>query len=560
MRIVLATLNPTIGDIAGNTAKIIHAIDCARRNNAELIVLPELAISGYPPRDLLLYHDFIDRCIRESTKIGREHSAGITIIFGAPLRHESKPKSLTNSLLAYRDGDLLARYNKRLLPTYDVFDECRYFEPGDTPAVIEVGGKRIGLSICEDAWQGEDVGRSHRYADLPDPIAQLVDAGAEIIVNPSASPFVLGKHQRHREILAGHARRHHVPCLAVNQLGGNDELVFDGSAFAIDSLGHISDSKPAFTDDMLVVDVGSDPRPPHLHAGDETDPLLSALVLGVRDYVHKTGFSKVCLGLSGGIDSAVTAAIATIALGPDNITGVAMPGKYSSRHSVDDARELARCLGCRFLLCPIEHAFAGFRGSLNTAFDQIGQRPLGESLPDLAEENLQARVRGTTLMAISNRTGDLLLTTGNKSELAVGYCTLYGDMNGGLAVLSDVTKNLVYRLAHEINTHHARLGLNSPPIPQSTIDKPPSAELAPDQKDADTLPPYDVLDEIVRRHVEQHESAEAIVKATGFDRPTVERIVGMIARNEYKRKQIAIGLKVTSVAFGSGRRMPIARA
>jgi NAD+ synthetase len=463
-------------------------------------------------------------------------------------------------------------YDKRLLPTYDVFDEDRYFEPGDRAVVIDVptsaGVRRVGLSICEDLWKGEDAGFALRYQRRADPVAEVVRARAEVLVSPSASPFVLGKGRRHRSILTKHATRHGIFVASVNQVGGNDDLVFDGHAAVYDPQGRALGFGPGFEESVVLLDI-----PPHAAgtsgAGEApTDPVLSspdeellfrALALGTRDYLRKTGHSKAIIGLSGGIDSAVTCAIAAAALGSENVLGVAMPGKYSSGHALADALELARRLGVRCVTAPIGKPFDGFRTTLDATFGELGARTLGEQLPDLAEENLQSRARGTILMAISNRTGAIVLTTGNKSELAVGYCTLYGDMNGGLAVLSDVTKIQVYKLARWLNAQHARAGFSAPPIPDSTITKPPAAELAPDQRDEDSLPPYAVLDEVVERYVEQKQSISRITSETGFDRNLVARIARLIDTAEYKRKQYAVGIKVTSVAFGSGRRVPIAQ-
>lgn len=561
MRIALANLNPTIGDFAGNSALIRARIDEAKQADARLIVLPELALSGYPPKDLLLEAAFIDACEHYAREIGETASDGITVVFGVPMRCGESEAALTNSLVVYRDGKPLARYDKRLLPTYDVFDEDRYFHPGNAPTVIEVDGLQIGLSICEDLWRGDDVGRSDRYAGRPDPVTELVEAGAELIVNPSASPFVLGKHDRHLEILSQHAKKHGLPVLAVNQLGGNDDLIFDGSAWAVDRTGRLAVAGGRFSEDLVVVESDelerAQPEPQsHAHG---TAAVIEALTVGMRDYLRKTGFKSVCLGLSGGIDSALTAVIAARAIGASNVTGIALPGKYSSQHSLDDAKELADRIWCRYAVVPIEEPFAGFGSILNPMFDSFGERLLGASLPDLTEENLQSRVRGTALMALSNRSGALLLTTGNKSELAVGYCTLYGDMNGGLNVLGDVPKMLVYDISRELNANHARYGFEREPIPERTITKPPSAELAPDQVDQDSLPPYEVLDEIVRRHVEERQSAERIIEECGYDDAVVHKMVRLIAINEYKRKQTPVTLKVTGVAFGPGRRYPIAR-
>ncbi len=561
MRLALIPLNPTVGDLAGNAALIESRLDEARRGGATLALLPELAISGYPPKDLLLVEDFVRECERRTDALGRALSAGLVVVIGHPrLRaaDEGAP-AVMNTLSAYLDGKRIARYDKRLLPTYDVFDEDRYFEPGSDAVVFEAHGRRVGLAVCEDLWGGHDAGFSARYQDTSDPIAELAAAGAELVVSPSASPFVLGKAARHREILAEHARCHGLFMASINQLGGNDDLIFDGHAAVFGPDGQPWGRTPAFSEDIVWADLDA-PRPPAL-AGERSDEarLFEALRLGVRDYLGKTGFRSALLGLSGGIDSAVTAAIAAAAIGPEAVTGIALPGKYSSEHSIDDARELAERLGLPFDVLPIAAPFDGCREALDGSFERLGHAALGASLPDLAEENLQARVRGTLLMALSNRSGAMLLTTGNKSELAVGYCTLYGDMNGGLAVLSDVSKQLVYRLARAMNDDYAAYGFRCPPIPENTITKPPSAELAPDQRDQDSLPPYDVLDEIIERHVERRQLPAQIVAETGFDTETVARITRLIAQNEYKRRQAASGLKVTSVAFGPGRRMPIAQ-
>lgn len=561
MRIALANINPTIGDFRGNADLIRARIDEARTAGAAIVVLPELALCGYPPKDLLLEAAFIESCERDAHTLGEGHSSGVAVIFGTVLRHPSQPGALTNSLLVYRDGSRLARYDKRLLPTYDVFDEDRYFRPGDAPTVVEIDGMRVGLSICEDLWKGIDVGRGDRYAEESDPVAALVAAGAEVIVNPSASPFVLGKHDRHLAILSQHARAHGVPVLAVNQLGGNDDLVFDGSAWAVDAAGRLAIAGERFGNDLVIVETRTlgESKPKATEHAHGVRSVIEALTLGIRDYARKTGFRSACLGLSGGIDSALTAALAARALGAERVTGLAMPGKYSSQHSIDDARELAERLGCRCAVVPIEAPFTGFGTALGPMFAELGQRALGEKLPDLTEENLQSRVRGTLLMAWSNRSGDLLLTTGNKSELAVGYCTLYGDMNGGLAVLGDVPKTLVYEISRELNANYARYGFALAPIPERSITKPPSAELAPNQLDQDSLPAYEVLDEIVKRHVEERQCTDRIARETGFDNAVVRKMVRLIAVNEYKRKQTPVTLKVTGVAFGPGRRMPIAR-
>lgn len=490
------------------------------------------------------------------------------MVIGTPLRCGGNEKgAIGNGLLVYRDGVCVGRYQKRLLPTYDVFDEDRYFEPGDEAVVIEVpvgdgGMMRVGLAICEDLWRGQDAGFSGRYAGAADPVEALVEAGAEVLVVPSASPFVLGKGARHREILSGHAARHGVWVASVNQVGGNDDLIFDGHGAVYGRRGELVAAAAGFREALLIAEVGGDSE-----AGPVEDPegsrepegvLLDALVLGVRDYCRKTGFTRAVLGVSGGIDSALVAAIGALALGPERVLGVAMPGPYSSAHSVSDAKVLCEKLGIGYVEMPIGAGFHATGKTIDGVFAALGERALGEALPDLTEENLQSRLRGTMIMGISNRTGAIVLTTGNKSEMAVGYCTLYGDMNGGLAVLSDVTKGLVYALSRHINRAYAALGFAAAPIPESTLTKPPSAELRPDQRDQDSLPEYDVLDAIIERYVEGREDPARIVRETGFDAEVVARIVRLIDLSEYKRKQAAVGLKVTSVAFGTGRRWPIA--
>lgn len=615
MRIALAQINTTVGDLVGNSALILWYLDRAREAGADLCVFPELAISGYPPRDLLLQEGFVEACVDAGKKVGREGSHGITVVFGLPLPADPERPELgvANSLVVWKDRRYIDFYDKRLLPSYDVFDEDRYFEPGDRAAVLDVKGVKVGLSVCEDLWQGEDAGFSARYLSQPEPVQELVEQGAELVVCPSASPFVIGKGERHRDILSRHASNHGVYVAAVNQVGGNDDLVFDGHASVHAPDGALIAAAKGFGEDLIVCDI--DPaktRPGIVRRASAVEPtklvsstnrataeqltaettlvsvprfepiadpvrttapeklLFDALMIGVEDYLRKTGFEKATIGLSGGIDSAVTAVIAARALGPENVLGVSMPGKYSSEHSKSDASDLAERLGIDFTTIPIEQPFAGFRTALDKGLASIDQPPLGVTLPDIAEENLQSRLRGTTLMTLSNRTGALVLATGNKSEMAVGYCTLYGDMNGGLSVLSDVGKTWVYRLAEWINENPTEAGFEARsegpandrgPIPRSTIAKPPSAELAPDQEDSDSLPPYELLDEIIERYVELQQSQDTILDEIGLDVEAEEvlRVLSLIDRNEYKRRQAAPGLKVTSVAFGAGRRRPLAQ-
>ncbi len=558
MKIGLAQINPTVGDVAGNGALIADAIAQAREAGADLVVTPELCVSGYPPKDLLLRPDFVDACAREAKRLGESITTGVTAIIGTPL--PLARGGVANSLVVYRDNTLVDYYDKRLLPTYDVFDEDRYFVAGSRSVVIDLAGQRIGLAICEDLWHGEDAGFVSRYTNKPDPVEATVKAGANIIVAASASPYVLGKHDRHVKILRDHARKHGVFICSVNQVGANDDLIFDGRACVVDPTGKQVVQAQSFRQDLMVYDTTAiaPDKVQVCELGPEGNA-IEALTLGVRDYFCKTGFRKAIIGLSGGIDSAITAAIAVRALGSDAVLGVAMPGPFSSEHALADAADLAERLRITMLTIPIGSMCDTARETIDTGFDVLDERRLGASLPDLADQNLQARARGVVLMTLSNRTGALVLTTGNKSEIAVGYCTLYGDMNGALAVLSDVPKTMVFRLARYMNERATMLGFERSPIPENTITKPPSAELAPGQVDQDSLPPYEVLDEIIERFVEHRQSVQAIIEQSGIDASVVQRITRLIDLNEYKRKQLAIGLKVTTVAFGFGRRLPIAR-
>jgi len=571
VRLGLVQFNPTVGDLAGNAEGVRRACAEAAKRGVELLVFPELAVTGYPPRDLLQQEGFVDDAARAAERLAARLPPEMTVLLGAPWRVSAEPHGVSlavaNSLLVIRAGRIERRYDKRLLPTYDVFDEDRYFVAGDEAVVIDVGGVLVGLSICEDLWKGMDVGAAHRYAGSADPVRAMIDAGARLIVNPSASPFALGKGRRQREVVARHVASIGVPIATVNQVGGNDDLIFagHGAVFVPDGAGgaRLVSAGQGFREEIVTLDIGADPSSwadlptvpdPLLDAPDER-LLWEALVLGVRDYCRKTGFRSCVLGLSGGIDSALTACVAVAALGADNTLTVGMPSRYSSEGSVSDARALAEAVGARFHLIPIEQPHVAFEALLHKEFRALGCDPA----PGVTEENVQSRIRGTLLMAVSNKTGAILLTTGNKSEVAVGYCTLYGDMNGGLAVLSDVTKEQVYALSRWINAHHAWCGFSKAPIPESTITKPPSAELRPNQKDQDTLPPYEVLDEVIERYVEGRQAPSRIARETGFNPETVRRIARMIDVSEYKRKQMPVGLKVTGLTFGPGRRWPIAQ-
>ena len=541
MRIALAQINPTVGDFPGNSAKIIDYAQRANSAGIDLILFPELSICGYPPRDLVDRPWFVERNRQAAEEIARI-TAGISVICGLVTpANTSTGKHVMNSAALLRYGRITAIQSKRLLPSYDVFDEVRNFAPADKQEVLTLSGTRFALTICEDAWNDKNFWDRRLYHI--DPVADLIAAGGRILLNISASPFTLGKRELRQDMLATIARHYGVPVAMVNQVGGNDSLVFDGSSFALGPDGKVLAQAKSFEEDMVCFDTESLTGDIHQRAESLEASAYAALVLGTRDYVRKCGFRKVVVGLSGGIDSALTAAIAVDAIGKENVIGVGMPGPYSSQGSIDDAAALARSLGIQFELIPIGDIFNSYLHSLHPAF---ANRP-----PDVTEENVQARIRGSLLMALSNKFGALVLTTGNKSELGVGYCTLYGDMCGGLAVISDVPKTLVYRLARFVNSR-------KPVIPESTIDKPPSAELRPGQKDSDSLPVYDVLDTILEAYVEDNQAPEVIAADHGYDPTLVRQVARMVDRNEYKRQQAAPGLKISAKAFGVGRRYPIA--
>ncbi len=570
MKIALAQINPTVGDIAGNSALIRRFIDDAASRDADLVVFPELAILGYPPKDLLLKPALIARCVEAMNDLAAHCTKTAAIIGYACPSDKSVGRSLFNAAAFCRDGTIVHRHVKSLLPTYDVFDERRYFEPGPRIDLTAFQGVRLGISVCEDMWNDEELFEHPLYHD--NPIDELAEQGAQLFINSSASPFVVGKHDFRIRLMSHAARRYRLPLLYCNQVGGNDELVFDGCSCAFDAEGNLIAQAKGFEEDLLMVDL---PELGHASSGRPVscggvsweasvnriaahatgvESIHHALVLGLRDYCRKCGFKSVVLGLSGGIDSALTAALAVAALGKENVRGVTMPSRFSSKGSVGDAADLAARLGIRFDIVPIEPAHAAFEAMVKPIFE--GRKP------DVAEENIQARVRGVILMALSNKFGCMLVTTGNKSELAVGYCTLYGDMAGGLAVISDVPKTIVWELARWINTSPdspLRKQYGTPVIPDASITKVPSAELRPNQTDQDSLPTYEVLDQIVERYVERDQSASQIIAESGIDAETVLRMVRLIDLNEYKRKQAAPGLKVTGRAFGFGRRMPIAQ-
>jgi NAD+ synthase (glutamine-hydrolysing) len=542
LRVALLQINPTAGDIAGNSALIVAGIRQARDLGVDLVVTPELALMGYLPRDLLMSRGFVRRSCEELGRIAREVKDAPPALVGIATPNPAEMgKPLFNSAVLLQDGAVGPAFHKTLLPTYDVFDEDRYFEQAAEPGVLELNGWRLGISICEDVWNDRDFWQRRRYHH--DPIEDLTRMGAQAIINLSASPFTVGKQLLRERMLSQMASKYRVPLLISNQVGANDDLIFDGRSAAFDEHGRLFARAAGFAEDIVLVDLE---RRSGTIATDDFTPeaeIWNALALGVRDYARKTRFQKALLGLSGGIDSALTAAIAAEALGPDNVLGVMMPSVYSSEGSVTDSEVLARNLGIRSLTLPISPIMSVYDESLVEAFRG--------SEPDVTEENIQSRIRGNLLMALSNKFGALLLTTGNKSEMSVGYCTLYGDMNGGLAVIADLPKMMVYRVSQWRNRR-------KPDIPETILTKAPSAELRPDQTDQDSLPPYELLDRILELHVEQSQSAEEIV-AQGFDEGTVRRVLRLVRNAEFKRKQAAPVLKVTSRAFGTGWRMPIAR-
>ncbi|MEY2409251.1 MAG: hypothetical protein QOF48_1921 [Verrucomicrobiota bacterium] len=540
MKIALAQLNTIVGDLSGNEKAILAAYQRGVAAGVDLVLVPELSVSGYPPRDLLHKGRFIENCATVVERLAVATGAtGLAV--GWPGRSAKRPgREFTNACSLLQRGKILATRTKILLPTYDVFDEDRYFEPATENTPVEFNGHQLGLTICEDVWNDEHFWRERRYER--NPAADLVRAGADILLNISASPWYLGKNRTRREMLASLAASAGVPVCYCNMVGGNDELVFDGASLAFGAAGQLLAEGAMFSEDFIIVDTETTSAIEPAAFADE-EKVFRALVLGLRDYLHKCGFKSAVLGLSGGIDSAVTAVIAAEALGAQNVLGVSLPSDFSSKGSLDDAQKLAQKLGISYDVIPIQAPFVAVTQQLKKIF---AGRP-----EDTTEENIQARLRGVMLMALSNKFGSLLLTTGNKSELAVGYCTLYGDMCGGLAVISDVPKTMVYRIANWLNRTEEI-------IPRDSITKPPSAELRPNQTDQDSLPPYDVLDAILEEYVVRCRSAAEII-AAGFDEAAVRRVVQLIDFNEYKRRQAAPGLKVTSKAFGVGRRIPIAQ-
>ncbi len=540
MKIALAQFNPTVGDFSGNSARMLEMAASAKSRGADLVIFSELCLCGYPPQDLVERPAFLERNQKYLAALAAQMPmAAIVGYVGKAQVDTGKPAANCAALLA--DGKILFKQRKMLLPTYDVFDESRYFQPAESQSNYPFGGQQLGITICEDGWNDKDFWKQRLYER--DPVAELAGQGTTILINISASPYALDKRTFRMDMLRSLARHHKLPVVYVNQVGGNDSLVFDGSSFAFDASGNLAALAHSFEDDIVIFNsaIGSgDIRP---QPSDELEAAYRALVCGTRDYVRKCGFSTVVIGLSGGIDSALVAAIAVDALGPENVIGVSMPGPYSSKGSLVDAAQLAQNLDIQYSVIPIDEIFQGYRKALCAAF--------ANQCEDVAEENIQARVRGNLLMALSNKFGSMVLSTGNKSEYAVGYTTLYGDMAGGLAVISDVPKLMVYELARLVNRKREL-------IPQGSITKPPSAELRSNQTDQDTLPPYDVLDRILKAYVEDLHSPEEIASHYEFPLQLVRDVARMVDRSEYKRKQAPPGLKITSKAFSVGRRFPLA--
>jgi NAD+ synthase (glutamine-hydrolysing) len=550
MKIALAQTNSTVGDLCGNAKRMLEFARRAAGSGANVVVFPELSLTGYPPRDLLEKESFLDRTEQHLERLAVEAAPlNVAIICGTVTRTGSKAgHPIYNSAAVLQGGRIAFRQHKMLLPTYDVFDEARYFEPAVKQSPLALGDAVSALTICEDAWNDKQYWERRRYSR--DPVEELANAGARILISINASPYHMGKRAQRTEIFAATARHFRVPIVYVNQVGGNDQLLFDGTSFAMNPEGQVIASAASFEEDLVLMDTELLTGERHENYPDECEAVYQALAMGTRDYIRKCGFERVLVALSGGIDSALTVAVAVDAVGRENVIGVGMPGPYSSEHSVIDARDLAQNLGIRFEVIPIKNQYNAFLNVLEPLFD-------GSTLPTgpvgVTEENLQSRLRGVTLMALSNKWGALVLTTGNKSELAVGYCTLYGDMCGGLAVISDVPKTLVYSLARVANQRHSNA------IPENTFTKPPSAELRPNQKDTDSLPPYEILDQILRLYIENNDAPQRIADALHLPVTLVRDIVNKVDRNEYKRQQAAPGLKVTTKAFGIGRRFPIAQ-
>jgi NAD+ synthase (glutamine-hydrolysing) len=541
MKIALSQFNPTVGDFAGNSARILELAGLAKSRGAELAVFSELCICGYPPQDLIERPAFAERNQKALAQLARAIPLPSLVGFVGKAQDDTG-KPVANSAALIANGKILFEQRKMLLPTYDVFDETRYFQPARTQDVFPLNLNKLGITICEDCWNDKNFWAQRLYPR--DPVAELVGKGSTVLLNISSSPYTLDKRGLRFDMLRAIAKEHRLPVVYVNQVGGNDSLVFDGSSVAFNPDGSTAALAHSFEEDLVLFDTVSGKGDVRPQPDDELAAAYQALVLGARDYVRKCGFRKVVVGLSGGVDSALVATIAADAIGPENVTGVGMPGPYSSEGSLRDARCLAKFLGIEFIAIPINETFDAYRKSLAPAFAGHAE--------DVAEENIQARIRGNLLMALSNKFGSLVFSTGNKSEIAVGYCTLYGDMAGGLAVISDVPKTMVYELAYYANRVRPR-------IPESTLTKPPSAELRPNQLDTDSLPPYDILDRILKAYVEDLHSPEEIAAQYDFPLDLVRSVARRVDQNEYKRKQAPPGLKITSKAFSVGRRFPLAQ-
>ena len=542
MKIALAQINPTVGDFTGNLDKILSTTRRAADQDARLVVFPELAVCGYPPADFLEKPSFLARskqAIAELAEATRGLPTAVLVGVALPAPPDAG-KPAVNAAVLLDAGHIMLEQHKRLLPFYDVFDEQRYFLPAAQQQVVELDNLRIAVSICEDAWNDKNFWPRRLYA--LDPLEELMKQNPAIHLNLSASPFWHSKRKLRRQMLASISNRDGIPVVMCNQVGGNDSLIFDGSSMCINAHGDLVAQAKSFEEDLVIFDPFCSPAVPEPH-DDDTEAAYRALVLGTRDYVRKCGFSRVAVGLSGGIDSALVAAVAADALGKENVLTIGMPSPYSSQGSIDDSRALAKNLGIQFEVIGISDLFGDYTRALDPLFKG--------TQPGLAEENLQARIRGNLLMAVSNKFGSLVLTTGNKSEMAVGYCTLYGDMVGALAVIGDLVKTRVYAICRWLNREREI-------IPHAIIDKPPSAELRPGQKDTDSLPPYEMLDPIVEAYVERYETPESIAEKNGFPLELVQQVVRLVERSEYKRQQAAPVLKVTSKSFGMGRRFPIA--
>jgi NAD+ synthase (glutamine-hydrolysing) len=542
MKIALAQINTTVGDFEGNVAKILHCARIAVDRNSDLVVFPEMAVCGYPPRDLVERRDFIERSEAELSRLSHLLPDIPALIGYVRASHAQLGKPVCNAAALVYRGKVLLDYVKILLPFYDVFDESRYFEPGNAVGIFDLEGTRIGITICEDIWNDKNFWRKRLYPR--DPVEEITRAGAKLLLNIASSPYSTEKLQLRHDMLRTIAAEHRIPVAYVNHVGGNDQLILDGSSLAFSAGGTLIARAKSFEEDLVVFDTTGTQADIHPAPESEIDAVYKALLLGTRDYMRKCGFKEAIVGLSGGIDSSVVATLAADALGPQNVHAIAMPGPYSSPGSLQDAEELARRLGIDFRVVPISSIYDGYIDTLEPSFK-------GRTA-DVTEENIQARIRGNILMAFSNKLGAMVLSTGNKSELAVGYCTLYGDMAGGLSVIADVPKTMVYALARYLNREKER-------IPRPCIEKPPSAELRPDQKDQDTLPPYEALDVILKSIIEERLCAKDIAAKYKVELPLVEDVMRRLTRAEYKRQQAAPALKVTAKAFGMGRRYPIAQ-